>query len=299
MRATTGPAFAAERGSSWLHRLDPLVKLTWLLAVIVVAFATFDPVPLFGIALVGLAVAASAGIGWRVVRVLAIFIPITSSILVIQTIAPPICAGGGCVPVATLGPLELYQEGTIRGLSLVGRLVAVESVALAVILTTHPSDLFGALARLRVPYVANLMLSMTLQLIPILQREFEIVLSAQRARGMRGTGFRALLPSFVPVFAGAFQRVQQLTISLESRAFGATGARTSYRHIRSGTRERVAAIAGVVVGVVGVLAGLTIWSAEQSAGVVVPVQLVVGLFLLAATLFAGVLLAGIRSILRA
>jgi hypothetical protein len=60
----------------------------------------------------------------------------------------------------------------------------------------------------------------------------------------------------------------------------------------------VAAIAGVVVGVVGVLAGLTIWSAEQSAGVVVPVQLVVGLFLLAATLFAGVLLAGIRSIVR-
>jgi len=49
---------------------------------------------------------------------------------------------------------------------------------------------------------------------------------------------------------------------------------------------------------VGVLAGLTIWSAEQSAGVVVPVQLVVGLFLLAATLFAGVLLAGIRSIVR-
>jgi len=60
MRAMTGPAFAAERGSSWLHRLDPLVKLTWLLAVIVVAFATFDPVPLFGIALIGLAVLAMA-----------------------------------------------------------------------------------------------------------------------------------------------------------------------------------------------------------------------------------------------
>jgi energy-coupling factor transport system permease protein len=299
MRSTTGPGFAVARGSSWLHRLDPLVKLSWLLSVIVVAFVTFHPLPLFAIALVGLAVAASAGVGWRVVRILAIFVPITSSILVIQTIAPPACASGGCVPVASLGPLELYQEGTIRGLSLVGRLVAVESVALAVILTTHPSDLFGALARLRVPYVANLMLSMTLQLVPILQREFEIVLSAQRARGMRGTGFRALLPSFVPVFAGAFQRVQQLTISLESRAFGSTAERTSYRRIRSGPRERLAALAGLAAGVLGVVAAFTVWDADTLAGVVVPVQLVVGLFLSAATLFGGVLVLGIRSIVRA
>ena len=261
------PVFAAEGGSSWLHRLDPLVKLSWLLAVIVVAFATDHPAPLFAIALAGLAIAVSAGVGWRVVRILAIFIPITSSILVIQTIAPPVCAGGGCIPVATVGPFELYQEGTIRGLSLVGRLVAVESVALAVILTTHPSDLFAALARVRVPYVVNLMLSMTLQLIPILQREFEIVLSAQRARGMRGSGFRALLPSFVPVFAGA--------------------------------RERLAALAGIAAGVLGVLAALTVWSADQLTDVVVPVPVVVGLFLVAATLFGGVLAVGIRSIVRA
>jgi energy-coupling factor transport system permease protein len=297
--ASAGAGFAMERGSSWLHRLDPLVKSSWLLSVIVVAFVTFHPMPLFGIALIGLVVAASAGVGVRVLRILAIFIPITSSILVIQTIAPPVCAGGGCVPVASLGPLELYQEGTIRGLSLVGRLVAVESVALAVILTTHPSDLFGALARLRLPYVANLMLTMTLQLIPILQREFEIVLSAQRARGLRGTGFRAVLPAFVPVFAGAFQRVQQLTISLESRAFGASGPRTSYRRIQSGPRQRIAALAGIAVGVIGVVAALTIWSVDTVVGVVVPVPLVVGLFLVAATLFGGVLVLGLRSIVRA
>jgi energy-coupling factor transport system permease protein len=298
MTSGIGPVFASERGSSWLHRLDPLVKLTWLLAVIVVAFATFDPVPLYTIAVLGLLVAVSAGVGGRVVRILAIFVPVTASILVIQTLAPAACAGG-CTPVAQLGPLELYAEGTIRGLSLVGRLVAVETVALAVILTTHPSDLFGALARLGVPYIANLMLAMTLQLVPILQREFAIVLSAQRARGMRGSGFAALLPSFVPVFAGAFQRVQQLTISLESRAFGSSQERTSYRHIRSGPREKAAALLGVAAGIVGVTAGLTIWSADRMADVVVPAPLVIGVFVLAATLFAGVILLGIRSIVRA
>jgi energy-coupling factor transport system permease protein len=298
MTSGIGPIFAAERGSSWLHRLDPLVKLVWLLAVVVVAFATFDPLPLFVIALGGILVAASAGVGAPVIRTLAIFVPVTSSILVIQTLAPTACAGG-CSPAAQLGPLTLYAEGTARGLSLVARLVAVESVGLAVFLTTHPSDLFGALARLRVPYVANLMLSMTLQLIPILQREFAIVLSAQRARGMRGSGFAALLPSFVPVFAGAFQRVQLLTISLESRAFGASSERTSYRQIRTGPRETAAALLGVAAGILGTIAGLTIWSADRMADVAIPAPLVVGVFVLAATPSAGVILLGIRWIVRA
>jgi energy-coupling factor transport system permease protein len=298
MTVNLGPAFTPERGSTWLHRLDPLVKLAWLVAVIVVSFATFHPLPLLAIAVVGLVVAASAGVGSRVARILAIFVPVTASILVIQTLGPAACVGG-CTPVARLGPLLLYGEGTIRGLSLVSRLLAVEVVALAVILTTHPSDLFAALARLRVPYVPNLMLSMTLRLIPILQREFAIVLSAQRARGMQASGFAALLPSFVPVFAGAFQRVQQLTISLESRGFGATSRRTSYRQVRSGPRAMLAALAGIAAGVVGTIVGLTIWSADRLIGVVLPADLVVGVFIVAATLFAGVILLGIRSLVRA
>jgi energy-coupling factor transport system permease protein len=292
-----GPRFGPERGSSWLHRLDPLVKLSWLLAVVVVAIATSHPVPLLLIALFGVGIAVSAGVGGRVIRILAVFVPLTASILVIQTLTSAACTPG-CTPSAQVGPLSLYGEGTLRGLSLVGRLVAVESVSLAVILTTHPSDLFAALARLRVPYVANLMLMMTLQLIPILQREFEIVLSAQRARAMRAGGFAALLPSFVPVFAGAFQRVQQLTISLESRAFGSTAERTSYRRIRSGPRERLAALAGVAVGAIGAYVGLTAWSADRLAGTQLPLPVVLGVFAVAGTLFSVVIVLGIRSIVR-
>jgi len=293
-----GPSLAAERGTSWLHRLTPIVKLAWLLAVVVVVVATYHPVPLFAIAIAGFGVGLSAGVGGRIARILLIFAPVTASILVIQTLAPAICLGT-CTPAAHLGPLGLYREGTVHGLSLVGRLLAVETVALAVITTTHASDLFAALARLRVPYVVNLMLSMTLQLIPILQREFEIVLSAQRSRGMRSTGFRAVIPSFVPVFAGAFERVQQLSIGLESRAFGSTGRRTSYRQVRFGRGDAVAALAGLAAGIVGTVAGLTAWSAERLAAVALPAPVVVAVFAVAGILFVGVILAGIRSLARA
>ena len=103
------------------------------------------------------------------------------------------------------------------------RILAMEVAAIVVLQTTHPSDLFAALARLRVPYLLNVMIALTLQLVPVLQREVGTVLAAQRSRGMRGSGFAAVIPAFVPVFAGTVERVQQLAISLESRGFGAIG----------------------------------------------------------------------------
>jgi energy-coupling factor transport system permease protein len=298
MTSAVGPALAAERGASWLHRANPVAKLVWLVAVLIVAFATYHPIALFAIALGGLVLGRSAGIGWRLARTLLFFAPITASILVIQTLAPADCQGP-CAPSAHLGSLALFGDGMLHGLSLAGRLLALESVALAIFMTTHPSDLFAALARLHVPYVANLMVATTLQLIPILQREFEIVLSAQRARGMRATGFRAVLPTFVPVFAGAFERVQRLTIGLESRGFGAAGERTSYRRVRFGRGDLAAVIAGIAAALVGTVLGLTIWNADRAHDLVLPAPVVLALFALAATLFVGMILAGIRSLARA
>jgi energy-coupling factor transport system permease protein len=298
MRTAVGPTLAAERGRSWLHRLDPVVKLAWLVAIVVVVFATYNPVPLYTIAVVAFIVATSAGVAGRVARILLVFAPVAASILVIQTIAPAGCLGA-CDVVARLGPLELYEDGMIHGLTLIGRLLAVEVVALAVVTTTHASDLFGALARLRVPYVANLMLSMTLQLIPILQREFEIVLAAQRARAMRAGGFGAVLPSFVPVFAGAFERVQQLTIGLESRGFGSARRPTSFRRIEAGWRSAVGALAAVAAGVIGTAVAVTAWNAERMPDVLLPAPVVVALFVAAGTLFVALILSGIRSLARA
>jgi energy-coupling factor transport system permease protein len=298
MTTAVGPALTVDRGTSWLHRANPVAKLVWLVAALVVAFVTYHPIPLFAIAFAGFALGASAGIGRRLTRTLLFFAPITASILVIQTLAPADCRGA-CLPTAFLGPLALFGDGTMHGLSLAGRLLALESVALAIFMTTHPSDLFAALARVRVPYVANLMVAMTLQLIPILQREFEIVLSAQRARAMRNTGFRAVLPTFVPVFAGAFERVQRLTIGLESRGFGASSVRTSYRRVRFGRGDLAVVVVGIGAGVIGTVAGLTVWDVDRARDIVLPASAVLALFGLAGTLFVGVILAGIRSLARA
>ena len=298
MTQAIGPQVGHVSGSSWLHRLNTIVKLAWLAAAIAIAAATYHPLPLLAMGLIGLAACASAGIGRVVARVLLIFGPVTASMLVIQTLAPTACRSG-CTPVAILGPFDLYGEGTLHGLSLAARILAVEVTSLAVLMTTRPSDLFAALARLRVPYLLNFMLSMTVQLVPILQREVSIVVSAQRSRGMRSTGFGSIVPSFVPVFAGSFERVHQLAISLESRAFGSTGRATSYRRMEFRPMDALLVIAGLAVGVVGAAAGLTIWNADHASTMRLPASIVVALFLLAATVFVGVVGTGLRALVRA
>ena len=112
------------------------------------------------------------------------------------------------------------------------RIFSLTTWAMVFIMTSHPSDIFTSLKRVGMPYTLNFILIMTLQLIPILQNEFAVVLNAQKSRAMKGTGFGALLPSMVPVFVGAIERIQQLSISLESRAFGSSGHKTSYRRVR-------------------------------------------------------------------
>ncbi len=236
-------------GDSLVHRLNPIVKIVWILGLVVLAFSSRNVVLLYGVAVFALAAGALARVLPQLVRAALIIIPIGSSLIFLQSIAP---AQAGLPVLVSVGPISIYQQGIYNGLVLLGRIVAVLLFALVVVMSTHPSDMFVSFAKLRMPYTVNFMLAMTLQLIPILQRELRTTMSAQRSRGMAARGFAAVLPSFVPVFMGAIDRVQQLAISLESRGFGSTGAKTSFRQVRGGVGDWVvgglgaAAIAALV-----------------------------------------------------
>jgi energy-coupling factor transport system permease protein len=114
------------------------------------------------------------------------------------------------------------------------------------LMTLHPGELSSALQRAKVPYTVNFMITTTLQLIPILQREFGIILSAQKSRAMQASGFKALLPSIIPVFAGAIDRVQQLSMSLETRAFGSDNERTLLRYKPFTSKEIILSLLAIV-----------------------------------------------------
>ena len=278
-----------------MHRLDPVAKFAWLIPAGIFCFTTYLPLPLFGLLLFGLAVAISAKIIKPLLRVLVLFTPITASIIVIQGLSPVLC-GASCEQEMYFGPLKIYGEGLSHALSLMLRVASFQILAFGLILSTHPSDMFASLARMRVPYLINFMISMTLQLVPVLQREVQLVLAAQRSRGMKGTGFGSIVPSFVPVAAGAVERVQQLAISLESRAFGSKGEKTSYRRVPSGPFDLFIGILGVVVMVGLTIYGLQNWGQSASTPLVFAPIVAMLMFGFGLLVFFGVFVVAIRAL---
>jgi len=216
-------------GDSPIHKIAPLPKLVWSFGVLFISFMTRNPAILGAIILSGIILVTIAQIWKPMLKVMAILFPIMVTTVFLQSIAPAFPRPW--TPITNLGPFTIYQEGIYSGITLFMRSFGMTLFSMVTIMTTHPSDLFSSLEKIGMPYTLNFILTVTLQLIPILQHEFTTVLSAQKSRGMKGTGFGAVLPSMVPVFVGAIERVQQLSISLESRAFGSTGKKTSYRNV--------------------------------------------------------------------
>lgn len=270
-------------GNSFIHRLNPVAKLAWVLVVLVVAFTTRNPLVLLTLAGIGIGLAVVSGITRPFLRVLLILLPIGASLIVLQSVAPAFPRPW--TPIIAVGPFTIYQEGIYSGLSLLSRVLSMTAFALVMILTTHPSDLFTSLSRIRMPYTLNFMLAMTLQLIPVLQREIAIVMSAQKSRGMRSTGFGSIIPSFVPVFAGAIQRVQQLSISLESRAFGSSGHKTSYRRVAVKPVDWAVGVAAIVFLAGALAVFITNDFLDMSRVLEFPPAFALGLVAVAATTF--------------
>ena len=232
-------------GDSVIHRMNPLPKLAWAVGILAISFATRNIAVLGVLFLIGLGLVLLSGITKAYLKVAMILFPISLTLITLQSIAPAFPQPW--TPIASLGPLTIYQEGIYSGLSLLLRIFSMTTWALVTIMTSHPSDIFTSLKRIGMPYVLNFIFVMTLQLIPILQNEFGVVLNAQKSRAMKGTGFGAILPSMVPVFVGAIERVQQLSISLESRAFGSSGQKTSFRQVRMTIFDYINLVVAVVV----------------------------------------------------
>lgn len=243
-------------GQSMVHRIHPVTKIVWIIVYVALAFTTQNIFILYSVALLAIVLAIISGVFRPLLKAAYLIIPIGSSLISLQVLAP--ATERPWTPIAEIGIVTLYGDGLYYALVLLGRIVSSMLLALVMVMTTHPSDLFLAFSKLKIPYTFNFMLAMTLQLIPVFQREVGIVLSAQKSRGMKGSGFSSVLPSFVPVFVGAIERVQQLSISLESRGFGSSGEKTSYRRV-------VARVQDWVYGIVGGLAmiGLMVYSILQ------------------------------------
>ena len=275
-------------GNSFIHNVSPGPKLIWIVGYIILAFSTQNIIILYSMAAIAFLLATMAGTLRPFLKGLLILVPIGSSLLAFQILAPAV--EKPWTAVAHLGPVTLYRDGLYYGLVLFGRIFASLAIALVMLMTTHPSDTFTTFTKLRLPYTLNFMQAMTLQLIPVFQREVGIILSAQKSRGMKGSGFSAVLPSFIPVFVGAIERVQQLSISLESRGFGSRGQKTSYRRIQGRWSDWVIGTGGAAVMAILTVMSIMRGTWSLSHQITFGGDFVVGLFIVAAGTFLAIVM---------
>lgn len=248
---------AYVRQSTWVHALDPRVKLAFVALVFLFVFLWYAFWPSLIIIAVCFWLAGSASLGWgRVIRLLKGLAPLLLFIFVATLLLGP----RDGPTWLQLGWLRITEAAVRQGLVLVTRLLALALVFFLWLSTTDQRELVAGFTALRVPYSWGLTLTLALRYLPILAGLFQQVVEAQQARGLDlaqrrfMARLRAYRPVLVAVVIGALRHSERLGWALESRALGAPGVRrTTYRPLKFKPRDRIALAWLAVALVIGVL----------------------------------------------
>lgn len=257
---TFGQYYPAE---SFVHRLDPRVKLLFLIAYIV---ALFMAKTFYGLALCALLLA---------VMIFASRVPVKSVLrsvkgiifLLAFTAALNLFFHGGENLLWQWGIIKIYLEGIIFAVFLMFRLIFLVLGSAVLTLTTTPVNLTDGIESLLKPltlikfpvHAFALIMSIALRFIPTLMDETNRIISAQKARGAdfeTGNIFKrvkAIIPILIPLLISAFRRAEELGDAMDARCYSNSENRTKYKKLSLGWRDLVAAlfcgvmIAGVVL----------------------------------------------------
>ncbi|MDQ0195258.1 energy-coupling factor transporter transmembrane component T family protein [Paenibacillus wynnii] len=142
--------------------------------------------------------------------------------------------------------VKVSQEGIENGVFVVWRVLLLVSLASVLTLTTKPLDLakgleqlFKPLSSWGVPVEAfALMLVIAIRFIPTITLELDRIILAQKARGfdiMAAKGHKRAFAYFslvIPLLITTIQRAEQLSMTIDTRAYGNGKGRTSYRVLK-------------------------------------------------------------------
>ncbi len=231
MAASAFEFYAA--GSSWLHRLDPRVKLAVVACISILSFFWLS-IPLLAIVIIGVHVVLLTS-GYPARRLIAAWRAIAPVLILIIIIWPILDRQGRLL--FEIGPLRIHSEGLLRGFANAGRIAAINVVFILWIGVTGPRELVRGFVRLGVPFRWGMSLTIALRFIPTFAATWSTVMDALQARGLVLHGrwyrrVRQLAPVLVAALVSALRASEQLAMTLDARAFGATPHRTVLRDIQ-------------------------------------------------------------------
>ncbi len=245
-----GPGFDLyTAGTSWLHRLDPRTKMTFVGASFVLLLLTGQIILVLAYLVVVHAVLRRAGIPWRRIGWLwARMWPLTLLILILWPLSNP----GGEPVLVQWWWIRITLPGIGQGLLAGLRVNGLAFAVYVLLLTTDQSGLVQGLVGIGLPFEWGLALAIGLRYLPLLLGMYGTITDAQRARGWtpEEEGLvrraRAYGPTLVALVIGALRLTDGLTLALAARGFRPGQPRTTRRPLQLRWADRVC-LAGIGV----------------------------------------------------
>ncbi len=236
-------------GDSWVHKLDPRVKIIATLLFIIELFIVNN---FMGFAISAVAVAVIIAIS----KVPLSFIlrglkPIL--IILLFTFALNIFMINGEV-IWSWWILKITKEGIRTAIFMAVRLILLIIGSSMLTLCTRPLSLTDGIERLLSPFKKiglpaheiAMMMTIALRFIPTLLEETDKIMKAQQARGADFESgsilhrVKSLIPILVPLFVSAFRIAGDLAMAMEARCYRGGQHRTRMHEMKLAGRDYAA-----------------------------------------------------------
>ena len=208
-------------GDSSLHRLDVRVKFAGF-AVLSLAILAYGPLPLALISFFTVILLRHAGLSpGRILVELRFFMLLLMLVIAARAMSTP------GAPLVDIPWLPVSREGAYAGALTAWRLFLVAVLGLVFVVTTRPSAVKAAVVYFLKPFPRlpaariGTMLGLQLRFIPLVFRQAEATLDAQRARGIenrRNPAYR-MTCFVVPFLRRLFMAADRLTDAMEARCY--------------------------------------------------------------------------------
>ena len=255
--------------SSFVHKMDPRLKILFLIAYITAIFLAKN---FYGLAVCAfvliLAVLFSRvpfGKVMRAVRGVLVLVLFTAALNILFYNGDAVYWSGPAV-YWEWKIFRVTQAGIVFSAFLAVRLILLVVCSSLLTYTTTPVALTDGIESLLTPlkwirfpvHELALIMSIALRFIPILMDETERIKNAQKARGadFESGGLvkkvRAIVPILIPLLLSAFRRADELGDAMDARCYAGSKKRTKYKKLRFTWRDLIGFLVGaaLITGVV-------------------------------------------------
>ncbi len=254
---------------SFVHNLDPRIKILFLIGYIVAIFLAKEFLALGICAAVLIFAILFARIPFgkvlRAVKGILFLVLFTAVINVFFHSGDAVYWEGPAV-LWEWKIFRVTQAGIVFSAFLILRLFLLVICSSLLTYTTTPVSLTDGIESLLTPlkwirfpvHELALIMSIALRFIPILMDETERIMNAQKARGANldsggpAKRVKAIVPVLIPLLLSAFRRADELGDAMDARCYSGGKNRTKYKKLRLSWRDLIAFVllAGLIAGVV-------------------------------------------------